>query len=114
VHGANFGIRADTYLALGGWRGDLSCNEDIDLARRADAATGVRILRTAALPVLTSARLTGRAPDGFSSYLRHLRPDGRDRPRAPRGLGMAAAGHHRDMSMDTDRVIRLISPGEQP
>jgi glycosyltransferase involved in cell wall biosynthesis len=72
VHGANLGIRADTYLELGGWNGTLACNEDIDLANRA-AAAGLRILRTATIPVLTSARMTGRTADGFSSYLRHLR-----------------------------------------
>jgi glycosyltransferase involved in cell wall biosynthesis len=75
VHGANLGIRADTYLTLGGWRSELRCDEDTDLARRAEAMTGVKIVRTAAIPVLTSARLNGRAPDGFSSYLRHLSAD---------------------------------------
>jgi glycosyltransferase involved in cell wall biosynthesis len=73
VHGANLGIRADTYLALGGWRADLACDEDIDLVRRAGAAAGVHVLRTAAIPVVTSARMVGQTPDGFSSYLRHLR-----------------------------------------
>lgn len=72
VHGANLGVRADTYLSLGGWRGDLAANEDIDLATRG-AAAGVQILRTAKIPVITSARMTGHAPGGFSSYLRHLR-----------------------------------------
>lgn len=72
VHGANFGIRADTYLVLGGWRADLASDEDIDLARRACEANS-RIMRTATIPVTTSARMVGRAPDGFSSYLRHLR-----------------------------------------
>lgn len=52
VHGANFGIRADTYLVLGGWRADLACDEDIDLARRA-SESGARIARTAAIPVIT-------------------------------------------------------------
>jgi glycosyltransferase involved in cell wall biosynthesis len=73
VHGANLGIRAATYLELGGWNGDLACDEDIDLVSRAAAVPGVRIQRTASIPVLTSARMTGRAPHGFSSYMRHLR-----------------------------------------
>jgi glycosyltransferase involved in cell wall biosynthesis len=73
VHGANLGIRADTYLALGGWRADLACDEDVDLAQRAVSVADIRILRTAAIPVVTSARMVGQAPDGFSSYLRHLR-----------------------------------------
>lgn len=71
VHGANFGIRADTYLTLGGWPAQ-SNNEDVELAQRAVSA-GVGIVRTAAIPVVTSARMVGRTPDGFSSYLRHLR-----------------------------------------
>jgi hypothetical protein len=71
VHGANFGVRADTYLALGGWP-SVPNDEDVELAKRAVAA-GILIVRTGAIPVITSARLIGRAPDGFSSYLRHLR-----------------------------------------
>jgi hypothetical protein len=72
VHGANLGISADTYTALGGWNGDLACDEDVDLAKRAAAAGDLRMLRTASIPVLTSVRLAGRAPNGFSSYMRHL------------------------------------------
>jgi len=71
VHGANFGIRADTYRSLGGWP-DLRSGEDEALAARAAADPRVRVLRTATLPVLTSTRLVGRAPCGFSSYLRGL------------------------------------------
>ena len=72
VHGANLGIRADTYLELGGWSGDLACDEDVDLANRAATVAEIGILRTATIPVLTSARTAGRAPQGFSSYIRHL------------------------------------------
>jgi glycosyltransferase involved in cell wall biosynthesis len=71
IHGANLGIRADTYLDLGGWR-PLRVNEDIDLVGRATARNELKIVRTASIPVMTSARLVGRAPEGFSSYLRHL------------------------------------------
>jgi cellulose synthase/poly-beta-1,6-N-acetylglucosamine synthase-like glycosyltransferase len=70
VHGANFGIRADVYSALGGWS-QLTSGEDEDLAMRADAA-GFQFRRTARIPVLTSARAVARAPHGFSSYLRTL------------------------------------------
>jgi glycosyltransferase involved in cell wall biosynthesis len=73
VHGANLGIRADAYVTLGGWRSELACNEDVDLAHRAATTAGIQILRTATIPVVTSARMIGQAPDGFSSYLRHLR-----------------------------------------
>lgn len=71
VHGANFGIRADVYSALGGWQA-LACGEDDALAARATSASHLRIARTARIPVVTSTRLQARAPDGFSSYLREL------------------------------------------
>jgi glycosyltransferase involved in cell wall biosynthesis len=71
VHGANLGIRADAYLALGGWP-PLAAGEDADLARRAAAAGWLRVSRTAAIPVVTSVRRAGRAPRGFSSSLRAL------------------------------------------
>ena len=72
VHGANFGIRASTYLSLGGWRSLIS-GEDTDLADRAAGAAGVYVVRSAMTPVVTSTRGQGRAPHGFSSYLRKLR-----------------------------------------
>jgi glycosyltransferase involved in cell wall biosynthesis len=71
VHGANFGIRADTYLTLGGWR-PLPRGEDVDLARRAASAGHLRITRTASIPVVTSSRTAARAPGGFASYLSSL------------------------------------------
>lgn len=70
VHGANLGIRADAMVALGGWR-PLATGEDADLVERAVAA-GLCIRRTGTMPVLTSARALGRAPEGFSSFLRAL------------------------------------------
>lgn len=76
IHGANLGIRADVYLELGGWNSELACDEDVELARRAAEASHVRILRTAEIPVVTSARAVGRAPDGFSSYIRRLQDEG--------------------------------------
>jgi hypothetical protein len=68
VHGANFGIRGDAYLALGGWLPQAT-GEDVGLAQRAVSASHLQIVRTAAIPVLTSARPAGRAGQGFSSYL---------------------------------------------
>ncbi len=73
VHGANFGIRADTYEVLGGWP-PVDVGEDVMLARRAGGTAGVPIARTAAIPVTTSSRLMGRTPDGFAGYLRALVP----------------------------------------
>jgi glycosyltransferase involved in cell wall biosynthesis len=71
VHGANFGIRGDVYQRLGGWPG-LRSGEDQRFADRAARFGGLRIVRTAHIPVRTSARLHGRAPLGFSSYVRGL------------------------------------------
>jgi glycosyltransferase involved in cell wall biosynthesis len=71
VHGANFGIRGDIYLGLGGWQ-PLVTGEDADLAERAARTGRLQISRTAAIPVITSVRRGGRAPRGFSSYLRDL------------------------------------------
>ena len=71
IHGANFGIRADAYMALGGWQ-PLALGEDVDLAGRAAAAGHLRVSRTASIPVITSSRPTARAPGGFASYLSSL------------------------------------------
>ncbi|MEO6886710.1 MAG: glycosyltransferase [Jatrophihabitantaceae bacterium] len=71
VHGANLGIKADAYLALGGWP-SLATGEDVELAARAESAGRLHIVRTARIPVRTSVRLTGRAPRGFATYLREL------------------------------------------
>ena len=71
VHAANFGIRADVYQRLGGWP-VLQTGEDQWLADRAAPAGHLRIVRTARIPVRTSARLQAPAPRGFSDYLRGL------------------------------------------
>lgn len=71
VHGANLGIRASAYLRLGGWPA-LATGEDHALVARAVSAGDVRIRSTGSVPVRTSTRLTGRAPYGYSSYLRGL------------------------------------------
>ena len=71
VHGANFGIRADAYSALGGWP-PIATGEDVVLARRAALAGHLRTVRSSACPVHTSVRPFGRAPFGFSSHLRGL------------------------------------------
>ncbi len=71
IHGASFGIRADVYGGLGGWPA-IASGEDVVLAQRAASTPRLRIIRTARIPVRTSPRLVGRAPRGFSSYLRGL------------------------------------------
>lgn len=68
VHGANLGVRGSSYAALGGWS-PLASGEDVDLVARAEQLRGIRIVRTARVPVRTSARLRGRVPHGFATYL---------------------------------------------
>ena len=69
VHGANLGVRADAYLATGGW-GALATGEDHDLWRRVQQEGPT--LATAAVRVVTSARRIGRAPAGFAADLAAL------------------------------------------
>jgi Glycosyl transferase family 2 len=95
VHGANLGIRGHTYLALGGWQ-PLATGEDADLAGRAARAGYLRITRTASIPLVTSARRAGRAPGGFSSYLRALGTD-------------AQPGHHQPDGQAEHVTSRLTS-----
>lgn len=68
VHGANLGVRLDAYLEVGGFPPEpLHEDQLLVAALRAvgvDAHPGAR--------VTTSGRLHGRAPDGFSGYLRGL------------------------------------------
>lgn len=71
VHGANLGIRADVYEAIGGWS-PLRTGEDAERVARAESSKTVRILRTGQVPVWTSSRPVGRAPAGFADYLSAL------------------------------------------
>jgi hypothetical protein len=71
VHGANLGVRASALVAVGGWR-PLATGEDVDLAARLRLHRDLVVRSTATSPVVTSSRATGRAPAGFSSYLRAL------------------------------------------
>lgn len=71
VHGANLGIHACSYLALGGWS-PLTSDEDVDLVTRAERSGGIAIRRTGGLAVTTSNRRHGRTPRGFASYLADL------------------------------------------
>jgi glycosyltransferase involved in cell wall biosynthesis len=70
VHGANLGFRASAYLRAGGFPA-LPTAEDHALVA-ALTEDGSRVLRTRALPVVTSARRESRAPHGFSHYLKQL------------------------------------------
>jgi GT2 family glycosyltransferase len=68
VHGANLGIRANFYLAVGGFA-PVTEHEDVDLVARAKAS-GARIRATDANCVVTSGRLEGRTSGGYAGYLR--------------------------------------------
>jgi len=70
VHGANLGIRGDTYRAAGGFA-DVPAHEDT-LLSDAVRQTGAVVLSTGSAAVLTSGRITGRTPDGLAHYLREL------------------------------------------
>lgn len=68
VHGANLGVRADVYLAAGGFA-PVAEHEDVDLVERC-ARGGARAVATARCEVLTSGRQVGRTPGGYARYLR--------------------------------------------
>jgi hypothetical protein len=73
VYGANLGVRADAFDAVGGF-GSRRTGEDHDLWRRLGEA-GFRCRVEPAAEVRTSARLDGRAPDGLAALLRTLREE---------------------------------------
>lgn len=73
VHGANLGVRADSYLATGGWN-PLPTAEDHDLWNRLRIGSHPHV-SDARLQVLTSGRRVGRAPLGFAGALaKHNEP----------------------------------------
>jgi len=77
VYGANLGVRADAYLAVGGFPADGS-GEDHGLWQRL-AAAGYTLAQPVGIRVRTSARLRGRADGGLAGLLRALhRDDHRD------------------------------------
>jgi hypothetical protein len=70
VYGANLGVRADAYLAVGGFPPDGG-GEDHGLWQRLRVA-GYRLVQPVGVRVRTSARLRGRAEDGLAGLLRSL------------------------------------------
>jgi hypothetical protein len=68
VHGANLGVSAEAYRAVGGFR-PLASNEDVSLVE-ALIAVNASIAWSAAVRVVTCARLDSRAPLGFGAALR--------------------------------------------
>lgn len=73
VHGANLGVRASVYGAVGGWQ-HLRTGEDHELWKRLQTAGSC--VSTTASVVRTSGRLVGRAPCGFADDLTALVADG--------------------------------------
>ncbi|MFC4034957.1 glycosyltransferase [Streptomyces polygonati] len=87
IHGANLGLTAGAYRAVGGFP-PLDVGEDRALVRALEAS-GHRVLRTADCPVLTSSRLRARARGGFGDHLAALDPvmaEGEIRSPGPSGL----------------------------
>jgi len=68
VHGANLGVRASAYRAVGGFA-PLAVGEDVDLVERLRRA-GSRVAPGRASWVETSARTVGRTPGGYAEYVR--------------------------------------------
>lgn len=71
VHGANLGVRADAYVAAGGFP-PLAAHEDHALVRALEALPHVVVVRTTELVVTTSSRTSARAPHGFGALLQTL------------------------------------------
>ncbi len=67
IHGANLGVSAWAYKLAGGFK-PLATSEDVALVRSLEAV-GVPIAWSAAPRVVTSARRSFKAPDGFGATL---------------------------------------------
>lgn len=70
VHGANLGLSGAAHARLGGFA-PLRAHEDVDLVERAVRA-GYEVAWASDVVVHTSARTTGRAPEGFAQHLADL------------------------------------------
>ena len=70
VHGANLGVRADHYLAVGGFE-PVATGEDVSLVASLERL-GLSVASTGRAAVLTSSRLLGRAPEGYSDVVRAI------------------------------------------
>jgi len=70
VHGANLGVRADHWRAVGGF-GHRQVHEDVELVERVRARTR-RWVATDTTRVWTSGRSTSRVGEGLAGYIREL------------------------------------------
>jgi glycosyltransferase involved in cell wall biosynthesis len=73
THGANLGVRAQTYVDAGGFA-PIGEHEDVDLVARC-RARGAVIVGDAAAEVITSGRAVGRTPGGYAGFLRQQRSE---------------------------------------
>ncbi|WP_431711942.1 glycosyltransferase [Glutamicibacter uratoxydans] len=73
IHGANLGVIASAYLAVGGFAA-LTAHEDVKLIEDLRAAN-YRVVGSERLQVVTSGRLEGRVNEGFAKYLAALQPE---------------------------------------
>lgn len=87
VYGANLAVRADAYLAVGGFPA-VPHGEDQALVDRLQLS-GYRLLRTAQVTVRTSGRLAARAAGGLADRLTAVEEACR---RSHRGVGCSGAG----------------------
>lgn len=78
VYGANLAVRADIYLAVGGFPAS-GHGEDQRLVDAIDAH-GCQVLRSRTLSVVTSGRVRGRARNGLAALLRELDDAAKLRP----------------------------------
>ena len=67
VHGANLGVRLDSYLHAGGWQ-QLELSEDHDLWNRM-RTKGLPLRSPSSIRVVTSGRAISRCPGGFADAL---------------------------------------------
>jgi glycosyltransferase involved in cell wall biosynthesis len=71
VHAANLGVRADAYLAVGGWLSRTVVGEEHDLWRRLSRA-GFRLIHPLDAAIATSPRRRSRVRGGFATWLEGL------------------------------------------
>ncbi|WP_204352692.1 glycosyltransferase [Salinicola halophilus] len=90
VHGANLGVDADAYRAVGGFP-PLASHEDIQLVASLQHH-GFRVAWLDALRVITSGRCNARAPEGLGARLNVLQESALQESALPEGAEPRPAG----------------------
>lgn len=91
VHGANLGVRGDSYLSVGGFAA-LTEHEDVLLVESLRTDPSLREVDTDECWVLTSGRFVGRSPGGYARQLRDRLQRSDETPAEP----IAASGGQAD------------------